>query len=325
MLYDHSAAVIVMQYLPPPHIVLRKGLVGGETYPLLAEHMSSFLAETLFKTSALCLSAPEYRAEVAKYSQNSDMCALTEQVVFSDPYGEAEYNRWTSPQLDGDVKELWADSAAKAAVSQLKLKFLSSAQALLHGDLHTGSLMVTRETTWAIDPEFAFYGPIGFDVGAFLANLFLCYFASAGLPGERSGQRAWILKTAAGVWDGFSGKFNDLWSAHMYSEGGPILPGLCTPAVFGLGASEGNHSFTKCQNAVGSGLFLDSLGFAGAKMIRRIVGIAHVEDLDSIQDADVRANCERKALRFGRELLVNAGSFKDMNAVVAAAEKAFNG
>ena len=324
MLYDHSAAVIVMQYLPPPHIVLRKGLVAGETYPLLAEHMSSFLAETLFKTSALCLSAPEYRAEVAKYSQNSDMCALTEQVVFSDPYGEAEYNRWTSPQLDGDVKELWADSAAKAAVSQLKLKFLSSAQALLHGDLHTGSLMVTRETTWAIDPEFAFYGPIGFDVGAFLANLFLCYFASAGLPGERSGQRAWILKTAAGVWDGFSGKFNDLWSAHMYSKGGPT-GSLCTPAVFGLGASEGKHSFTKCQNAVGSGLFLDSLGFAGAKMIRRIVGIAHVEDLDSIQDADVRANCERKALRFGRELLVNAGSFKDMNAVVAAAEKAFNG
>ena len=82
-----------MQYLPPPHIVLRKGLVAGETYPLLAEHMSSFLAETLFKTSALCLSAPEYRAEVAKYSQNSEMCALTEQVVFSDPYGEAEYNR----------------------------------------------------------------------------------------------------------------------------------------------------------------------------------------------------------------------------------------
>ena len=324
MLYDHSAAVIVMQYLPPPHIVLRKGLVAGETYPLLAEHMSSFLAETLFKTSALCLSAPEYRAEVAKYSQNSDMCALTEQVVFSDPYGEAEYNRWTSPQLDGDVKELWADSAAKAAVSQLKLKFLSSAQALLHGDLHTGSLMVTRETTWAIDPEFAFYGPIGFDVGAFLANLFLCYFASAGLPGERSGQRAWILKTAAGVWDGFSGKFNDLWSAHMYSKGGPT-GSLCTPAVFGLGASEGKHSFTKYQNAVCSGLFLDSLGFAGAKMIRRIVGIAHVEDLDSIQDADVRANCERKALRFGRELLVNAGSFKDMNAVVAAAEKAFNG
>ena len=68
-------------------------------------------------------------------------------------------------------------------------------------------------------------------------------------------------------------------------------------------------------------------------MIRRIVGIAHVEDLDSIPDADVRANCERKALRFGRELLVNAKSFQgrvmgrgsDMSLVVAAARKAFAG
>lgn len=31
-------------------------------------------------------------------------------------------------------------------------------------------------------------------------------------------------------------------------------------------------------------LFEDMLGFAGAKMIRRILGIAHVEDLESIED-----------------------------------------
>ena len=342
MLYDHSAAVIVMQFLAPPHIVLRKGLVAGESYPLLAEHVSDFLAETLFKTSALYLSAPEYRAEVAKYSQNSDMCALTEQVVFTDPYGEAEHNRWTSPQLDGDVKELWRDAEAKVAVSQLKLKFLTSAQALLHGDLHTGSLMVTPETTWAIDPEFAFYGPIGFDIGAFLANLFLCYFASAGLPGERSSQRDWLLDTAVEVWDGFSRKFEELWRSHMFlpdkfPPGGPNVPNhteaLCTRALFGTFTSKGPDSFECLQDAVISGLFLDSIGFAGAKMIRRIVGIAHVEDLDSIPDADVRANCERKALRFGRELLVNAKSFQgrvmgrgsDMSLVVAAARKAFAG
>ena len=262
-------------------------------------------------------------AKVAEYSQNSDMCALTEQVVFTDPYWEAEYNRWTSPQLDGDVKALWADSAAKLAASLLKLKFLSATQAMLHGDLHTGSLMVTPETTWAIDPEFAFYGPIGFDVGAFLANLFLCYFASAGLPGDRSGQREWLLDTVVGVWDGFCAKFIDLWGSHMRS-GGDSTGALCTLAVFGDGAVGGPDSFAECQDAITADLFRDSLGFAGAKMIRRIVGIAHVEDLESIEDSDARADCERKALRFGRELLVNAGSFSDARAVAKAARKAFN-
>jgi len=44
----------------------------------------------------------------------------------------------------------------------------------------------------------------------------------------------------------------------------------------------------KCQETYMRELFVDSLGFAGAKMIRRIVGIAHVEDLESIANPDTR-------------------------------------
>lgn len=40
--------------------------------------------------------------------------------------------------------------------------------------------MVTLESTQVIDPEFAFYGPMGFDVGAFIGNLILAYFAQDG-------------------------------------------------------------------------------------------------------------------------------------------------
>jgi len=40
--------------------------------------------------------------------------------------------------------------------------------------------MVTRESTQVIDPEFSFYGPMGFDVGAFLGNLILAFFAQDG-------------------------------------------------------------------------------------------------------------------------------------------------
>jgi 5-methylthioribose kinase len=40
--------------------------------------------------------------------------------------------------------------------------------------------MVTCESTQVIDPEFAFYGPMGFDVGAFLGNLILAFFSQDG-------------------------------------------------------------------------------------------------------------------------------------------------
>jgi S-methyl-5-thioribose kinase len=59
-------------------------------------------------------------------------------------------------------------------------RFIERAQALIHGDLHTGSIMVTEGSTQVIDPEFGFYGPMGFDIGAFLGNLILAYYAQNG-------------------------------------------------------------------------------------------------------------------------------------------------
>ena len=70
-------------------------------------------------------------------------------------------------------KEIENNDDLKIAVSRLKIKFMSESQSLLHGDLHTGSIMVAENDTKVIDPEFAFYGPIGFDVGALLANLLM--------------------------------------------------------------------------------------------------------------------------------------------------------
>lgn len=54
-------------------------------------------------------------------------------------------------------------------------------------------------------------------------------------------------------------------------------------------------------------------------MIRRLVGIAHTADMDSIEDADTRAACELRALRFGRHLLVEGPTtYKDIRALTAA-------
>jgi 5-methylthioribose kinase len=58
-------------------------------------------------------------------------------------------------------------------------------------------------------------------------------------------------------------------------------------------------------------------------MIRRVVGIAHVKDLDSIEPPEARAACEGAALAFGRSLLVGgAGAYATVEALVAAAEAA---
>ncbi|KAM1538359.1 hypothetical protein PS2_003236 [Malus domestica] len=51
--FDQTMSLIGMRYLEPPHIILRKGLIAGVEYPLLADHMSDYIAKTLFFTSLL--------------------------------------------------------------------------------------------------------------------------------------------------------------------------------------------------------------------------------------------------------------------------------
>ena len=62
----------------------------------------------------------------------------------------------------------------------------------------------------------------------------------------------------------------------------------------------------------------DSFFFAGAKIIRRILGLAHNIDFEWIEDKALRAACEARALRLGRELMVNTASFSSIGAVTDA-------
>jgi 5-methylthioribose kinase len=217
---DRVGAAIVMEYLQP-HIILRKALLQGRRLENLAEHLSTFLAESLFKTSDLFLPADRKKALMREFCANIELCKITEDLVFTDPYRVSPGNRWTSPQLDGDAAAFRADAELKGEVQALKLKFLTSAEALVHGDLHTGSIMVTEMETRAIDPEFAFFGPMGFDAGALIANLLIAAIAHrVHKPGELGdAYRTWILDQAEQVWTGFATKFRALWNSQATGDG----------------------------------------------------------------------------------------------------------
>ncbi|XBJ05744.1 hypothetical protein VPH35_024476 [Triticum aestivum] len=118
--FDRAMSLIGMRYIKPPHIILRKGLIAGVEYPLLAEHMSDYMAKTLFFTSLLYNSTTEHKKQVARYCENVEMCRLTEQVVFSDPYMVSKYNRWNSPFLDKDAEAVREDDGLKLEIAELK-------------------------------------------------------------------------------------------------------------------------------------------------------------------------------------------------------------
>src|SRR6201994_438374 len=222
--HDEMLALTVMELLTP-HIIMRKGLVAGTIYPRFVEDITTFVSRTLFLTSDLAVPAAEKKADIAAYAANHALCKITEDLIFTDPYREAEQNRWTSPWLDATAARFRDDLEAHVAISRLKLKFLSSPEALIHGDLHTGSIMVTENETRVIDPEFAFYGPMGFDIGAVIANLLMAYLASAGherSASERAKFEDWVLATVEAVWREFARKFLDLWRSEGRGDAYPV-------------------------------------------------------------------------------------------------------
>ena len=310
--FDERLYLIVMECCRP-HVIMRRGMLEAVVYPEFAAHIVEYLATTLYYTSDMSLPAAEKRELVAAFSGNTELCKITEDLIFTDPYMVCSRNRWTSPQLDDVAAEIRGDARLKRAVSALKLKFLGEAQALLHGDLHTGSIMVTAEDTEVIDPEFAVMGPMGFDVGKLLGNLLLSHFSQRGherAAGDRDGYRRWILATVTEIWTGFRHRFVELWTAYPTGDGYPA------PLFDG---TQGRASLREAQAGYMDRLFRDALGFAGAAMIRRTLGLAHNIDLELIEDPDLRADCERRTLRLARELVTDPDRFADIAAVTARA------
>ncbi|MFN4059056.1 MAG: hypothetical protein ACK4HW_12925 [Roseinatronobacter sp.] len=113
----------------------------GVRHPGLEAFLGRFCAQTLFRGSDLSMDTAERKRDPALFAGHIELCDITENLVFSDPYFAATPNRHT-PALDPIVAMLRAERDLKVAAHHLKAAFANNAETLLHGDLHTGSVMV---------------------------------------------------------------------------------------------------------------------------------------------------------------------------------------
>lgn len=302
-------SVLVMQNLNK-HVILRTQLIQGRYLPRLAEDLSSFLAETLFYSSDFALTSIDKKAMVDK-SSNQDMCKITEEFVFTYPFEHHEMNDYNPALSQEVIDSIQKDPCVRAHVAKMKHMFMNKPEALIHGDLHTGSVMVNEQQTFVIDPEFSFAGPMGFDVGALLANLYLNYFAHAHQSSAESIEYSrWLLQTIDQLWNRFESKFTSLWAEHEQ----------CIPSVF-MGKDLTGESHQTFRKMFLKQVLNDTLGFAACKMIRRILGVAKVADFMQFDDQTLRAKLETQALKMATTMLVNRQSYLHIADVNKLAEE----
>jgi len=295
--YDFDAAhyVLAIENLSD-HRVWRNELNEGRVHEYAAAELGAYVARTAFATSPLGMDPLEHKLLVAR-AVNPELAQITEDLVFTEPYIEHEHNG-VLPANEPDVAELRADAALVREMGLAKWRFMTTAQSLIHGDLHTGSVFVRAATdsspgsVRAFDSEFGFVGPTGFDLGALWAN-FILAAARAEALGEP--ERAALILTLPGrLWTAFEAEYRLLW------------PSRVDPRVWGDDVLE----------RLLAGIRNDAAIFAAAKAIRRIVGFAKASDIESLPP-ELREGAARGVLRAGRALALTRHGIADVDALAA--------
>lgn len=326
--FDRARSALAMERVPEPAAVVRPLLVRGAILPGLVGDVAEYCARTLFGTSPLALGPAAWRSLAARFD-NPALCELTEKVIFVDPFCGAATNQVKEGDVAAWVAALRSDASAAAASARMLARFASVRQAVLHGDLHTGSVMALPDgggRAVVIDPEFAVAGPVGFDVGKFAANLLIAHLAADGRRSSAGGphdddavdaQQAWLARAVPEFWAAFDARFRALWSAAAAAA----TPACATPpALFGPGAPVPDAALAATQDAYMADVYDDAVRFGGGVLLRRVVGIAAVEDFKAIPAPPARAACELRTLRLGRAMLAGgAAAFRGWGDVVAAA------
>lgn len=289
-LYDvnENMSTVIMQFLDE-HIILREAMMNRQKYPNFAEHISTYLSQNLFKTSSLHLSSKDKRELINNFNSNTELCKLTEDFVFTFAFMEHDTNDIFA-KGNKEFKTLINDMEFKKEVLSLKYRFMTNTDALIHGDLHTGSIMLNKEQTFVIDPEFAFVGPFGFDIGALLGNLTMSYISHTVLESSKD-YTSWILQTIEEILFKFEEKFLQLWLENKDT------------ALLVDGFIDDEHLFYFKKEFM-LNILRNSVGFAGCKMARRMFGIAGVADIKDIQNKELKEIAIKTTLDIAKRFVI---------------------
>ena len=284
--YDQTMCCICMEDLKD-YENMRQAMVEHKTFPYFVDAITDFMSSTLMRTSDNILPIQQKRKMVQQYT-NPELCSVTERLVYTDPYTDNEGNNSIfEPNRDFIIRELYSDKNLHLEVAKLKESFKSNTQSLIHGDLHTGSIMVKKESTKVLDPEFGCFAPAGYDVGNLIANLIFAWAnAITTMPetNEKKNFIGWLEQTISNSIDMFRTKSLTI----LHNEMTDVMSN-----------SDGFAEWFVAD------ILNDTAGVTGLELNRRIVGVAKVKDITSIKDEKQRMIAERICVISAKECIMN--------------------
>ena len=278
---DKVMKLFVMEDLKD-YIPLRDALIKGHIYHHLQEQITDFLVESTLSTADFFIDSFVKKDNAAKYV-NKELCKISEELVFREPFFNVLNENSFSASLNDFVKtNLYDNKHIQLEAAKLKCEFMNHSQALIHGDLHTGSIFVKDDCMKIMDCEFAFYGPIGYDVGTIVANFIFVYIYHLVITNDKN-YTSFLYK----VIDDIIKLFKDKFITKFIHES--------------IDVSVQNDGFIEFYLLE---VLKTSYGICGLEILRRTTGCAKVKEIESVTDEDTRKKMEYILLNLGIECIM---------------------
>lgn len=283
--YDEIMCVLAMEDISE-YKNLRTDLIAGKIFPNFADNISEFLSRTLLLTTDLFMNKFEKKKNVKEFI-NPELCDISECLVFTEPYdNNRNRNIITAGNEEFVENTLYKNEDLHFAILKLREKFMNYSQSLIHGDLHSGSIFINEKGIKIIDPEFSFYGPMAYDIGNVIGNLYFpLYRAKFFMEDSKKKEEFinWLEKCILDIPILFSEKCKLLWEKYSNDK---LLK---------------NKKF---RDYYIENIIKDSLAYAGTEIIRRTVGDTKVLELTSLETSEKKLELERSLINKAISMII---------------------
>ncbi|MEL3911755.1 S-methyl-5-thioribose kinase [Treponema pedis] len=296
---DKVMAIIIMEDIGS-YTNLKKELMKASILPELGKKLSQFIIKTTLPLTELIIGY-EKKSEAAKKFYNPELCKITEELVFTHPYNDLRGRNILFKENEQWLKsKLYNNTPLAAAAAHLKERFCNYPQSLIHGDLHSASVFVNGSSSLKninlkiIDPEFAFYGPIGYDLGNVLAHFI---FAETYVKYTKE-----ISEEKKNIFLNFMLKTKHDFLTNFFTEGAQYLQSGIKDSAYKNKIFIANYLKNTLK---------DAIGFCGAELNRRVIGSAKTAEITSITEENktLRIQLEQDLVNTGIKMMLNTDSY----------------
>ena len=287
-----------------PSITLRQALMEGVMPEDLGFRFSTFISSSQIPYVELI----ERRGFITgAHLSCDDLIKITEDLVFTAPFfDERGRNVYTEGNEEFLKNEITNDKRLRFISAKLLHKFKTYKQSLIHGDLHTGSVLVrfngkkvigkpsNNMEMFLIDAEFSTVAPIAYDMGNVIAHFAIADIYNMSKPNIALKKKLEFHKYMSREIDIFVSCFRNFsFILLKYDIRNPLYK---------------NTRFVKryIEDTIS-----DAWKYAGLEMIRRVVGSSKVPELTSITDIESKIAMEKMIIKAAKDFIFFGGKAND--------------